>query len=381
MIDLSGKNHELAEDLKQVHDIVDHRFKLRKSATADEKKAKKMEKYLREFKRLGTSKMNEAVNDKNSEINLSLEEQAMQQIAQSVGAAIGVGQIKGYDLFRIRHQAYNKGSKILQGADDIFELELATLLQKVGEKAIQNPVNISMGVGVVGGETGNVSSKGLKDLEKALSDGIVKDISQTIVNNAESLTEKVTNESEIITRPVARSAKVDVTGYNTSWTISADIQPIWEDFIKTFTGVKCTVKNYSSDSTIDTIHLGNSDLYKVFYGTMTDTLNIKPRSAAVHTYFHSIYSDNITDEDVAPHILHLRFIYELTGGGLYTVDEFGKEHRLDSADFFIYNDPVTENIYVRSTKSMIAQFINSKEISGLGNPLHSNIAILKSKFN
>jgi len=70
----------------------------------------------------------------------------------------------------------------------------------------------------------------------------------------------------------------------------------------------------------------------------------------------------------------LRFAYELAGGGLR--DESGQ--KIDSADFFIYNDPASNNIYVRSTKEMIANAMNY--MGNVRDPLRSNIIILKNSF-
>jgi hypothetical protein len=55
-----------------------------------------------------------------------------------------------------------------------------------------------------------------------------------------------------------------------------------------------------------------------------------------------------------------------------------KNNKLDSADFFIYNDPASDNIYVRSTKEMIANAMNY--MATVKDPLHSNIIILKNSF-
>ena len=71
----------------------------------------------------------------------------------------------------------------------------------------------------------------------------------------------------------------------------------------------------------------------------------------------------------------MRFAYELAGGGLY--DSSG--NRLDSADFFIYNDPASDNIWVRSTKEMIYNI--TKYIGNMSNNINSEVIILKNSFN
>jgi hypothetical protein len=72
----------------------------------------------------------------------------------------------------------------------------------------------------------------------------------------------------------------------------------------------------------------------------------------------------------------LRFAYELAGEGLVTED--GSD--LKGADFFIYNDPDSTNIYVRSTKAMIRDYIEGKGFKKNQDPLTSKIAISKASF-
>ncbi len=356
--------HNAADDLHRVHSVLDMKFAMKKRATIDEVRAKKMERYLRMFKAVG-NQWDDKIKPK---FQVSLEQDAMQEIAAQVGQALGIGD---YSLFRMQHLWYKKEASQRWGADDVFEAELAKLLEIAGERAIEKmPSNINMGVTLIGGQTGNVSKEGLNQLIK-LPDEIAKyalEHGEEVVKNSQDI-------SDLITPPTFRSAKVDVTGYNAEWAIGAEIKPEWEDFIKTFTGAKFTVKNYSSSTKApsEVIHIGNSDLYKAFYGTLTDTLNFKPQDA-VHIYYHTINTDPLV-EDMPQHIVHIRFTYELTGNGLY--DQQG--NRLDTADFFIYNDPASNNIWVRSTKSMISQIIDY--VGQVKDPLHSGIVILKQAFN
>jgi len=46
-------------------------------------------------------------------------------------------------------------------------------------------------------------------------------------------------------------------------------------------------------------------------------------------------------------------MYELRGSGLYT------DGQAAQADFLIWNDPASENIIVRSTKDLIARYIDN----------------------
>lgn len=359
--------HHLMTDLKQVHDILYMKYNIEQEAAVDIIRAQKMEQYLRAFKKLGN--MN---NINNGVIKNSLEAQAIQNIAQSVGKALGIGQQKGYSLFRNAHSWY-QDKKYLStwGADDVFEAELAKLLQLAGEEAVQKK-NINLGVSIIGGEAGNVSQEGLKYFSD-LPDTIIKKTYQKIQKKGQDILYKSSGKSQVITTPTFKSAKVDVTGYDTNFLIEADIQPFWKDFINTFSGAKFTVKNYSSKAKTETIHLGNTNLYKAFYGTLTEA-GIDSESSA-HVFYHTIHSKTLSKEG-GEHVIHIRFAYELTGDGLY--DNDSPPHKLDAADFFIYNDPSSDNIWVRSTKAMIAEAMNY--MGNIPDPLHSSIIILKESF-
>lgn len=358
---IQGQHHAI-DDLNNVHSRMIAKFELKKRATADEIRAKKMEQYLRMFKALGNQQMDKI----KPSFQISLEQQAMQDIAQQVGQQLD---IKNYSLFRTQHLWYRDSSQ-RWGADDVFEAELAKLLNLAGEKAINN-VNgdIDFGVNIIGGQTGNINKKGLEQLMK-LPEEIFKNFTQ----NGNSAIKNSIKDSVLITPPTFRSAKVDVTGYSAEWLIGAEIKPEWEDFIKTFTGARFTVKNYSSTSKNEVIHIGNSDLYKAFYGTLTDSLNFKPKEAT-HIFYHTINSEPEKDPEESQHVIHIRFAYELTGNGLY--DQEG--NKIDAADFFIYNDPASNNIWVKSTKSMIAHIMDY--VGQVKDPLHSGIVILKQSFN
>ena len=358
-------NHHAADDLHRVHQVLDAKFTMKKQASADEIRAKKMEKYLQMFKAVGNQR-----DDKiKPQFQVALEQEAMQDVAAQVGQALGIG---NYSLFRMKHSWYAKGdnsSKVRWGADDVFEAELAKLLEIAGEQALQNisTQGVDMGVGIIGGQTGNVSVQGLEELSR-----LPQEIAKNFMERGPEAIEKAKQNSDLITPPTFRSAKVDVTGYSAEWSIEAEIKPEWEDFIKVFSGARFTVKNYSSTSANEVIHIGNSDLYKAFYGTLTDTLNFQSREAT-HIYYHTINTNPLVG-DMGDHILHIRFAYELTGNGLY--DQQG--NKIDAADFFIYNDPASNNIWVRSTKAMISQIMDY--VGQVRDPLHSGIVILKKAF-
>lgn len=334
-------DHDIYGEMRKVHTAMDMKYKLKRNAAADIKKAQQMEQYLRAFKAV--------VNQKKGQNNIiigELEDQAIRNISAQVGASLG---LSNYKLFKNVHGRNYTLAKSL-GADDIFELELSHFLN-----AAITEVTKGQSVGnakVLGRLPGNIAKGFLNQISKHGS---------SLVSG---------KASQIITKPTFKSGKVDVVSFSGNFQYSADVLPYWENFIKIFKGARFTVKNYSSFSKYETIHLGHTDITKTLLSSLTEIgYNQKE---ALHIFEHSLAYQS--DLIVGEHLLHLRFAYELTGGGLR--DEDG--NKLTGADFFIYNDPSSNDIYVRSTKEMIA---NAMDYMGsVQDPLRSNIVILKNSF-
>lgn len=338
--------HTIHSELGQVHTQLRAKYDLQKQAQNDMIKAKEMETYLRMFKAVGNQEAN------NFGIQAVLVQEGMQELIAEIGKRLGIG---SYNLFRNQHKWYLDAQQ-RWGADDVFEAELATLLQVAGEKAIGN-VNAKTGVQVLGSLTGNISQEFFQELK----------------DSGEDILSKTAKPTEVINSPHFRAIKTDVSGYSADFQLSSTLAPQWEHFINLFTGAKFTVKNYSSNSSYEVIHLGNSNLFKAILATLYNIgFNTKE---SMHIYYHAMANKYQTNPKVQEHLQHLRFAYELTGGGLY--DSQGNS--LDEADFFVYNDPSSNNIWVRSTKEMISNVLNYT--GGSEGSLHSGIVVLKHAFN
>lgn len=365
-------DHSIVEELGRVHDKMKLKYNLERSAKSDIARAKKMEKYLRAIK----TASNRPYPSKMTKYQKLLNQGVIDNLTEAINTSMNITNTKSHSLFRKSHGTYHK-QQSQWGADDVFEAEFARLLQQAGKMALvdQNvDVDIDlMGVNIIGGKSANINQAGLKIMEDVMQELGDKEVIDEFID-------RTSIPSDMMEKPEARSAKVDVTGYSAEWYIESEVKPEWRDFIKTFTGAKFTLKNYNSWSqSTTTIHLGTTNPYKAMYG-MLSALNFAPKDAA-HIYFHSVGSYNKPNNkneadnkaDIANHVIHIRFAYELTGEGLYVGDT-----RLDAADFFIYNDPGTDRIWVKSTKEMIAKM---EEYRGnVGNPFHSGIVLLKQSF-
>lgn len=333
-----NKKHSIYKEMAEVHERLMQRYIINEAAKYDSHRAKIMTQYLQTFKRIANGEQI------SSGIGQFLEEDAIVEIAKSVGNAMG---INGYQLFRMKHFWYAGKEQQRWGTDDVFEAELQRFLNIAYERAT--------------GEIGDAKSVG------NLPGNIGKEYMKVLAEEGPALAKRYRVNNELISNPEFRSGKVDISSFSGS--IYANINPKWEQFINIFKGAKFTVKNYSSGNGYEMIHLGNTDISKSLIGSLSN-LGYKEKEA-VHIYYHAISKA----ESQGEHIFHLRFAYELTGGGLK--DKKNKD--ILEADFFIYNDPASNNIWVRSTKEMIA---NAMQYQGrIRDPLRSNIVVLKNNFS
>lgn len=344
----STPKHDIRTELNEVHKNMINKYKLQQNAFKDKERAEIMTKYLQAFKKIGNG-------EKSNTLQTELEDEAIIEISKKVGEKLG---IKAYSLFKNPHYYYSKektkNSQTLWGVDDVFEAELKTFLDVATEKAVKNIEDIQISQ-TVGNLPVNISNEFMQQLDPYFK-------------NKTKMTMK---GNEIIFKPEFRSGKTDVESFKGA--ISTNIQPNWEKFISTFQGANFTLKNYSSLSKREVIHLGNTNIAKAMLGSLEEIGF--PNKSALHIFFHSISSyKKRGGKQTGEHIVHLRFAYELSGAGLY--DQQG--NRIDTADFFIYNDPSSNNIYVRSTKEMIANATNY--LGNIRDPLHSDIIVLKSSF-
>lgn len=290
-----------------------------------------------------------------------LDSQAQDLIQQSLvmlnANRKGNRQLSGNELF---HRAH--GVSTSYGGDDIFEEELAAVLSVIEKEATGSTIGI--GGRLVGGQQANV-----------LAGEVSKDVQKIMTEYVNGMSRRVNNkphkENKHWTKPIARSGKVDVNGLSTV-EVTSELNPLWAELYQVFSGCTFSVKNYSSYFTNSlNIHLGNTDYYKALYGSLSnlgyDQENIdKIIYSGLNSYKKS------QNKTVALHFYHLRFIYELTGVGLY--DQEGQP--ISGVDFLIYNDPGSDAIFVRSTADLIAQELENNRI---GSPL-GGIAIAKANF-
>lgn len=339
--------------LHQVHDQIVNKIQINAKAAVDRQRAAKMESILYRIKNLNAQPENS--------IEGLLDEQAKTLIEQSLSALnanrVGNRRLSGQDLFHRTH-----GTSTSYGGDDIFEEELAAVLSTIEREATGS--TIGLGGYLVGGQQANI-------LTGEISKDVQKIMTKYVNGMAKNINEKPHNEQKQWSKPQARSGKVDVNGLSIV-DITADLNPLWSDLYQTFSGCTFSVKNYSSYFTNSlNIHLGNTDYYKALYGSLSSLgYDQKTIDKIIFSGLNSYAKSQ--NNTVALHFYHLRFIYELTGVGLY--DQAGEP--ISGVDFLIYNDPSSDAIFVRSTADLIAQELENNRV---GSPL-GGIAISKASF-
>lgn len=119
------------------------------------------------------------------------------------------------------------------------------------------------------------------------------------------------------------------------------------------------------------ITLGRSHFYRAFSGPLLDLgYDIRTTNSAIFA------GQNVVDrkENVAQHFFHLRYIYELTGSGIIYTDG----GYLGEVKYLIYNDPATDNIYVKSAAEILEEVLSKYDFEG--NPFNAGAHIEKIKF-
>lgn len=363
-------------ELDKIHIKILAKAKIASKAKKDEPIAKEIESLLRLIKT-----RNFALEDANTRdpFQNAFREEAMEILDMAL-SGINLGRGTGWrSLFGHQHgfikdgQVMNKGGVATAfGGNDIFEEELAAVIAAIEAKAT-GKTSLDIRSHLVGSVQANVDSLG-QELDSSGQE-IVTEFMKRVNKKFKTAVEK--GEVGLYSKPFFRSGKTDVTGGTISAT--AELDPAWEHLISLFSGRTFSVKNYISTehSTAMEISLGSTDYYKALYSALSsvgysDRYVKKIIFGGMGEY--NKYEGSGAAQNIAYHFYHIKYMYELTGVGLKLQDGTP----LASADFFIYNEPDTPNVYVRSTAKMILDELENQDPDSF--PMKTHIALLKSSF-
>lgn len=340
--------------LQGVHDQVMSNIQINNKAAIDKQKAMKMEAILYYIKNLH--------NTSGSLIDELFQDQAQILINESLTVLNanrrGHQRLRGDNLFRRTHNTSTS-----YGGDDIFEEELSAVLSVISHQATGN--NSEITDYLAGSKQGNINLT--QELDHNV-ETIMNKFIQRFVQKNNSLQ---STQEKHWTKPEFRAQKVDVNGLSVV-TAEADLHPAWKDLYQLFSNCTFSVKNYSSFSQSLNIYLGNSDYFKALYGVLSNYTGYSQTDIEKIIYSGINSFLNSSNKTVTMHFNHLRFIYELTGVGLF--DKDGTP--ISGVDFLIYNDPSSDAIFVRSTADLIAQELRKPQ----NNSLFNSISLPKKSF-
>lgn len=377
------ENMWASTELNLVHKRMDNTYRNKLDATIQSEidQAEEIEKLLRMIK-TNSYKKEKTTKEKQEKYNFigdALLSQAQDIWEKSAEFLNNMPGSKGFGdtLFRNYHKP-TRSFALQHSADDIAEIELAAVISaienyaNVGGKK-ENFIPINLDGKLTGKVTGTI--KGVDILtESKWQEHTIKSIEREIKKLTEKDAKKIKELRKIQTAirkegSFSRSGKADVIA---DIIITAEVDNPFVELAKLFKGKRFTVKNYiAKGGTFDQdIGLGHSDPYKAIVGQL-QSLGYSYKEST-HMFYHWLHSwlNNTRSgaEAVEIHVPHLRFAYELEGNSLRS-----KEGDLLSADFLIVNDPSSEHIFVKSTKSIIGEILTGE--NRVSNPYSRNIDI------
>lgn len=361
------RDQSFAKILNEIHQEMTSKIE----QNINDEKAKKIEEILRKIKK--------AVKDlENATTDSTIVNKESKELAQLIKQTFNEQLITHSTLkspTALFYRAHKSVSSI-KGTDDIFQEEFGYLI-KAAAKIKGIDINIET---IIGGQSQS-STQALNKLSEHMQTEILKITNEALKNQAKRINSmKISPFVEIS----ARAGKTDI--FTPNLKVQEDGSSLISEFLNTISGVNFSLKNYSSFQkdtgkgtqkklTDINIHLGKSNPYKAITGSLSEILSDPRAQKRVYWRGMTILAgqsqdpDTASEDQVYKHFGHLRFIYQLRGAGL--IDESGR-HQV--ADFIIWNDPNSENIAVRSTASLIAQYW--EEYSSTFSP----ISISASKF-
>ena len=163
--------------------------------------------------------------------------------------------------------------------------------------------------------------------------------------------------------------KIDVSGAMADVRFDINADPYLLRIGELLNKASFSIKSYASkgafdqelkqrlESKVTKLHLGHTDQRRIFsdiFGAMG-----VPHKVALSMLHYTKKTKNKTVKKEAANLI---FVYELTGYGQkyvnQAINDVLTELGIDGANYFIYNDPSTNNIFVRSTAELITTMWN-----------------------
>lgn len=265
----------------------------------------------------------------------------------------GLSELKGYSLLR---RIYGTQTDA-QLFDDIAEEDLGIIFTKVKEKVSNKTYHVNH----IASGTSSAQIAGAEDFTK-IGDDLYNHFVEEFEEIAKQANQKYTLGDHIVK---TTSGKVDLNLGTLTLTNDTEIKnEFLNELIPLLNEATFTVKNYKG-STFEKfgLELGHSNLFRSIVAELNIVFpqnhtnwqrDIFYRGAQIITKTNK--EPSASRNEVMKHFSHMRFIYELSGLGL--IDS--KTGKPQFAKYLIYNDPISSNIYVQDTASIILDEINKR---------------------
>ena len=281
------------------------------------------------------------------------------------------------EIFRQNNKIGPHGGRITQifttrgeKQGETFEKEIAFILSTVQSLAAGNGLNKSQLIANatsawLGQAKTNIGGVAKKADLSAIIDNAAKTVMNNLNMNAAGRFKKraaTSGLNSLVTASVDN--KIDVSGLAFEWNISAEATPYLQEIAGLLSQASFTLKSYSSkswskdlkkeiESKYTALSLGGTNQGRIF---MDLFLTQVPAPVAMSMYMYLL---NTSNQQIKQQGAQLRMLYELTGYGQTLVDQVIREQLnkdgLSFANYIIYNDPATNNIYVQSTAQLWLQ--------------------------
>lgn len=326
-----------------MHGRLEQRLKLRQRAARDVPVAMAIENLLRMINQQAMSYSNHPV--------VNAEQEQIDEIILMATQGLNLGKRgKKFEPHMLFSRFHKRGQRVL-GSDDIFEAELAAVIAAIEAKATGKDISIkSIQNKLVGSDSLNIM---VSDLSEECIEALREVESEKIQKLAKG------GVDDIVGRTVERSGKSDVKGIM----VHSQLDPKWEELFRLFEGRTFSVKNYNAlNKDVVMLSLGSTMYRKAIMGAL-GSLGYSHK-AIEQMFWQGIASGGKNGQpspEVAKHWYHLQYGYELMGLGLGKVvnEEFEEAQQVD---FFIYNDPSSGAVVVRSTAQMLLNEINKENV-------------------
>lgn len=235
-----------------------------------------------------------------------------------------------------------------------FENEMASVIKRTYEVAEIQLSKETIDSLVVGNELATSMVDFTKHVTKDFASSIGQEIKRTLQQGEKTLPPELANTFKLVGVP----QKTDVQGAQIELQFNETINPYLREIITILNEATFTAKNYGSAiEDIASLKLGISNPVRSI-GSALASLSFSDEE--INEFFIDMtYNKNYKKNSLMmEQLFELQFMYELTGAGTVNAKSM---QSLSETKYLIYNNPMTQEIYVQSTAALIQQVLDAPQ--------------------